>query len=171
VAEQRRHSIAERVKAGDQRESALDDLERAVQIEEQPSLFQALSSTAMDADVDGPAHADDGIDPHEDLVIDAEDLTGEPVDLPPPPVLPGRVPDAKSMLGGLRSTHARKKELREWNADRVLELVRSTGMDHRQVNSELNRRSSVDRVAEADESALRRRLNQAESWLESLRIR
>jgi len=171
VAEQRRHSIAERVKAGDQRESALDDLERAVQIEEQPSLFQALSSTAMDADVDGPTHADDGIDPHEDLIISAEDLAGEPVDLPPPPALPGRGPDAKSMLGGLRSKHARKKELREWNADRVLELVRSTGMDHRQVNSELNRRSNVDRVAEADENALRRRLNQAESWLESLRVR
>jgi prophage antirepressor-like protein len=75
------------------------------------------------------------------------------------------------MLGGLRSKHARKKELREWNADRVLELVRSTGMDHRQVNSELNRRSNVDRVAEADENALRRRLDQAESWLESLRVR
>ncbi len=165
IAEQRRHSINERIAAGEQRESALDDLQRAVQIEEQPSLFQALSSVAMV----GPA--DDGIDPHEDLVIGAEDLAGTPIDLPPPPAIPGREPDARATLGDLRSRHARKKELRQWNADRVVELVRVTGMDHRSVNGDLNRRSGVDRVGEADESSLRRRLAAADDWLESLRLR
>ena len=98
-----------------------------------------------------------------------DELAGEPVDLPPPPALPGRDADPKAALGDLRSKHARKKDLRQWNADKVLELVRSTGMDHRSVNAELNRRSQVDRVAEADESALRRRLDTANAWLESLR--
>ncbi len=165
IAEQRRHSINERIAAGEQRESALDDLQRAVRIEEQPSLFQALSSVAMV----GPA--DDGIDPHEDLVIGAEDLAGTPIDLPPPPVIAGREPDARATLGDLRSRHARKKELRQWNADRVVELVRVTGMDHRSVNGDLNRRSGVDRVKEADENSLRRRLSAADDWLESLRLR
>ena len=40
---------------------------------------------------------------------------------------PGRGPDARAALGALRSRHARKKELRQWNADRVVELVRATG--------------------------------------------
>jgi len=165
IAEQRRHSIKERIEAGEQKESALDDLQRAVRIEEQPSLFQALSSVAV------AAPADDGIDPHEDLIIGAEDLAGMPVELPPPPPIPGRAPDALTTLADLRSRHARKKELRQWNADRVVELVRASGMDHRTVNAELNRRSGVDRVGEADEPSLRRRLKAADDWLDSFRLR
>ena len=170
IAEQRRHSINERVERDAQRETALDDLSRAVQIDEQPSLFQALSSTALDGEEIAPP-ADDGIDPHEDVVIAAEELAGLPIDLPPPPKLPGRDFDVKGALGDLRTRHARKKELREWNADRVLELVRVTGMDHALVNAELNKRSSVERVAEADEPALRRRLQAADDWLDSMRQR
>jgi superfamily II DNA or RNA helicase len=174
IAEQRRHSIDKRIANDAQQESALDDLTKAVEIEEQPSLFQALSSTAADnpdgdADPGGGTRIDDGTDPNEDVIVDVDELAGLPVDLPPPPALPGRAADPKAALGDLRSKHARKKDLRQWNADRVLELVRSTGMDHRSVNAELNRRSQVDRVAEADESALRRRLDTADAWLESLR--
>ena len=80
-----------------------------MQIEEQPSLFQALSSTAIDGEETSPP-ADDGIDPNEDIVIAAEDLAGLPIDLPPPPKLPGRDVDAKAALGGLRTKHARKKD-------------------------------------------------------------
>ena len=69
----------------------------------------------------------------------------------------------------MRTKHARKKDLRQWNADRVLELVRVTGMEHPMVNAELNKRAGVERVAEADESALRRRLQAADDWLESFR--
>ena len=69
-------------------------------------------------------------------MIAAEELAGLPIDLPPPPKLPGRDFDVKGALGDLRTRHARKKELREWNADRVLELVRVTGMDHALVNAE-----------------------------------
>jgi superfamily II DNA or RNA helicase len=174
IAEQRRHSIDKRIANGEQFDSALDDLTRAVEVEEQPSLFEALSSTALDTGVGAgdegiPAPSDDGIDPHEDLVVDMEDLAGLPVDLPPPPALPGRDSDPRAALGGLRSRHAQKKQLRQWNADRVLELVRATGMDHRSVNAELNRRSQVERVGEADEGALRRRMASADEWLESLR--
>ncbi|MGB1630216.1 MAG: DEAD/DEAH box helicase [Acidimicrobiales bacterium] len=168
IASQRRHSINERIENQAQRESAVDDLTRAVRVEEQPSLFQALSSTALDGEETTPP-ADDGIDPGEDLVIAVEELTGLPVDLPPPPRLPGREVDAKGALGDLRSKHARKKELRQWNADRVLELVRATGMEHSLVNAELNKRAGVERVGEADEPALRRRLQAADDWLDSMR--
>ena len=168
IASQRRHSINERIENQAQRESAVDDLTRAVRVEEQPSLFQALSSTALDGEETTP-QADDGIDPGEDLIIAAEELTGLPVDLPPPPRLPGREVDAKGALGDLRSKHARKKELRQWNADRVLELVRATGMEHSLVNAELNKRAGVERVGEADEPALRRRLQAADDWLDSMR--
>jgi len=170
IAEQRRHSIGARIEREAQRETALDDLSRAVQIDEQPSLFQALSSTAMDGEEIVPP-AEDGIDPHEDIVVAADELAGLPVDLPPPPKLPGRDFDVKGALGDLRTRHARKKELRQWNADRVLELVRVTGMDHALVNAELNKRSGVERVSEADEVTLRRRLEAAEAWLESFRRR
>jgi len=163
IAEQRHHSIAKRVEAGTQEGSVLDDLSRAVKVESQPSLFEALSSVAV------VATADDGLDPHEDLVVSADDLSGQPIDLPPAPPLPGRRPDAKSVLGDLRTRHARKKELRQWNSDRVVDLVRATGMDHRSVNADLNRRSGVAKVAEADENLLRRRLEAADKWLESLR--
>ena len=141
-----------------------------MQIDEQPSLFQALSSTALDGEEIAPP-ADDGIDPHEDVVLSADDLAGLPVDLPPPPKLPARDFDVRGALGDLRTRHARKKELRQWNADRVLELVRVTGMDHALVNAELNKRAMVERVGEADESALRRRLAAADDWLESFRQR
>jgi len=163
IAEQRHHSISKRVEAGAQEGSALDDLTRAVRVEAQPSLFEALSSVAV------VASGDDGIDLHEDLIVSADDLAGQPIDLPPAPPLPGLWPDAKSVLGDLRTRHARKKELRQWNSDRVVDLVRATGMDHRSVNADLNRRSGVAKVAEADESALRRRLEAADKWLESLR--
>ena len=168
IASQRRHSINERIENEAQRESAVDDLSRAVRVEEQPSLFQALSSTALDGEETTPP-AEDGIDPGEDLVIAAAELTGLPVDLPPPPRLPGREVDAKGALGDLRSKHARKKDLRQWNADRVLELVRATGMEHPLVNAELNKRAGVERVGEADEPALRRRLQAADDWLDSMR--
>ncbi len=168
IAAQRRHSINERIENQAQRETALDDLSRAVQVDEQPSLFQALSSTALGGQETSPP-ADDGVDPHEDIVIAAEELAGLPVDLPPPPKLPGRDFDVKGALGDLRTKHARKKDLRQWNADRVLELVRATGMEHPMINAELNKRAGVERVGEADEPALRRRLQAADDWLDSMR--
>jgi hypothetical protein len=42
-------------------------------------------------------------------------------------------------------------------------------MEHPMVNAELNKRSGIERVAEADETQLRRRLQAADDWLESLR--
>ncbi len=161
VAEQRRHCISRRrERAGDT--ALLDDLDRPVRVEAQPSLFEALSSVAV-------AAPDDGLDPDEDLRVTVDELTGLPVDLPPPPPLPGRDVDARAVVADLRLRHARKRDLRRWNADRVAEISRATGLGHREVNAELNRRSGVGSVASADEAALRRRLVAADAWLESLR--
>lgn len=61
-----------------------------------------------------------------------------------------------------------KKELREANAELVVDLVRFTGMSHREVNGRLNRLAGVERVTEATLEQLRRRADQAERWLASL---
>ena len=83
IAEQRRHSIELRsVRASEQ---GFDEIGQARGDEEQMSLFAALSSTAIDTAV----HAD-GLDHSERLVVLPDDLEGFPVDLPPPPPLPGR---------------------------------------------------------------------------------
>ncbi|MEZ5165506.1 MAG: hypothetical protein R2695_03080 [Acidimicrobiales bacterium] len=147
-------------------------------MEEQPSLFQALSSTALG---EGSDHAD------------GDDVEG--VRRRPPrrhrrgrgpdrrhgrpgragrgasaaTTAPGSAASTRASLGDLRSRHARKKELRQWNSDRVVALVQATGMDHRSVNAELNRRAGVDAVGDAEETELRRRLSTADAWLESLR--
>ncbi|RMH74420.1 MAG: DEAD/DEAH box helicase [Actinomyces sp.] len=162
VAEQRRHSIARRREVRQEAGGALDDLAREVRVEAQPSLFEALSSVAVVA-------PDDGLDPDEDLDVAVDELTGLPVELPPPPPLPGREVDARSLVADLRLRHARKRDLRRWNAERVTALARATGLGHREINAELNRRSGVAAVAAADEAGLRRRLVAADEWLESLR--
>ena len=60
------------------------------------------------------------------------------------------------------------QRLREANAELVVDLLRFTGMSHREVNGRLNRLAGVERVTEATLEQLRRRADQAERWLASL---
>ena len=139
------------------------------------SLFEALSSTALDAASTTPA---DGIDPDERMVVLPDDLEGFPVDLPPPPPLPGRAPiDASDPWADTGAADAEpvksraqiKADLRDKNADRVREIVGRTGLGYPEVNMRLNRESGVDRITEATISALTRRLAVADRWIDSVR--
>ena len=172
IAEQRRHSIeVRRTRAED---TGFDEIAQERGDDEQMSLFEALSSTATDAVV-----PDDGLDHSEKLVSLADDLEGFPVDLPPPPPLPGREPvmadddpwgspvaeDDEPVM----SRAELKSDLRDKNADRVREIVARTGMGYPEVNMRLNRDSGVDRITEATISKLTKRLQAADRWIDSLR--
>ena len=168
IAEQRRHSIELRSRRSEDLEPAM----RASGGDEQMSLFAALSSTVNESSVDGLDHG-------ETLVNLPEDLEGFPVDLPPPPPLPGRevaTPDdpwAGSAVdeAPTRSRAAIKRELRDTNADRVREIVARTAMGYPEVNSRLNREAGIDRITEATIAGLTRRLTAADRWIATLRGR
>ena len=164
IAQERRHSIEARRQAQEQA-GVLDEVRRE-RADEQMSLFQALSSTVV-GDHE-PLPPSDGLDPAEDLIAGASSLVGIDVELPAPPPLPGRAPDPRSMLADLRSREAEKRELRDFSSARVAELVRLTGWDHARVNSELNKRSSVQSVMEATVVQLQHRLREADKWINSL---
>src|SRR3546814_19690224 len=70
-------------------------------------------------------------------------------------------------LGG-RPLPEVKKELRDANADLAMDLVRFTGLSHREVNGRLNRLAGVTRITEATLDQLRTRPHQAEPLLASL---
>lgn len=165
IAQQRRHSIDKRKKRDeDDLAERLDDPNSMVSGEEQMSLFSALSSTVLTE-----APPEDGIDPSEDLLADPEDLEGYPTDLPPPPPLPGRAePGVPSGLDNLRTRRARKKELRDFNSDRVRTIARLTGFSHAQVNGDLNQRAGIARVSETTIPQLEKRLRCADAWIDEL---
>ncbi|MCB0997114.1 MAG: DEAD/DEAH box helicase [Acidimicrobiales bacterium] len=179
IAEARRHSIDKRRGRADDRDpSALDELAQAARQEEQLSLFAALSSTVV-----GETAHDDGLDHAEDIVELAEDLIVIPVDLPPPPALPGRSPadswadlpdeagtgePATDGLGELRTRRAEKQRLRERNADRALTIVRLSGLPHSHVNAELNRKAGIRRINDATVAQLEKRAVEAARWLDEL---
>jgi superfamily II DNA or RNA helicase len=165
IAQQRRHSIEKRnSNNADDLAGRLDDRNAVVDAEEQMSLFSALSSTVLS---DRPP--EDGIDHAEDILAAPEDLEGYPIDLPPPPPLPGRQEaGVPSGLGDIRTRREHKKRLRNFNTDRVREIARCTGLSHQQVNGELNKRASITRINESTIAELELRLKCADAWLEEL---
>ena len=170
IAQERRHAIeARRTTEADP--SQLDPQRDKTPPGEQLSLFEALSSsvTGTQGDTLGePTASHDGLDPTEDLPADVRDLTGFDVELPPPPPLPGRQPDPRASLAELRTRESEKRDLRDFNAARVAELVRMTGWDHARVNAELNKRAGMPSIAEATVRQLEKRVTEADKWLKSL---
>jgi len=160
IAVERRHSVERRSSAEAPVPSIdLDD------DAEQMSLFSALGSAVVDAD-----YWYDGLDDEEPVVhAGAADLVGHVFELPPPPPLAGRefVP-ATDALASIRAKFVGKKELRNRNSDRVQTLARLLDWEHRTVNAELNRRSSVFRITEATTAQLEERVRHADLWLEEL---
>jgi len=137
-------------------------------LEEQMSLFAALSAVATDHQTHAPFESGDDVDDDLDASFDDDDSLL--VDLGPPPPLAGDrrfLDDARAALGDDAATNARtraqqKKRLRERNAELVAVLVRRTGQTHPQINSELNRLSGIDRISEATVRQLEKRLEVAE---------
>ena len=169
VAEQRHHSIAARRRRMAE-DGELDDLTQPVRAEEQISLFAAVSSSVLGG-AENEVVPEDGVDVGEDLPWSPEDALGHSVALPPPPPLTGGVTTGLAGAGGpeglaaLRSRRAEKQRLRELNATRVLDIVRSGTFTHAEVNIELNRQAGIDRIAEATEKQLADRLTAADRWL------
>lgn len=162
IADQRRHSLAKRALDRPERDPAANDSG----LEEQMSLFAALSAVATDHQTHAPFESGDDVD--DDL--DPDDDPALLVDLGPPPPLAGDrrfLADARAAIGedpaaAAKTRSQEKKRLRERNAEMVALLVRRTGQTHAQVNSELNRLSGVDRISEATVAQLERRLQVAE---------
>jgi len=171
LANQRRHSIE--LRKTREVETDFDTVTQETGQEEQLSLFAALSSTVIDEAESAPS---DGLDHNEKYVTLPEDLEGFPIDLPPPPPLPGRdavmlsddpwaTPSADSVP---QSRAAEKARLREKNAMRVREIVARTGQSYPEVNAELNRLSNVKRITAATVADMERRLRAADKWLSEI---
>lgn len=170
IAELRRHSIEFRRRREVTDDIAFDEVPTESGPSEQMSLFAALSATAM-----SESPTEEGIDPLERHVALAEDLEGWPVDLPPPPPLPGRDRfveqlDIAAQPGsdGPVSRSAEKERLRDLNAVRVQEIVGRTGLGYPQVNTRLNRQVGIDKITEATVTQLQRRLKQADAWVKDI---
>src|SRR3546814_19484821 len=104
-----------------------------------------------------------------DLDPGEEEDSSVPFDLPPPPP-PGSGRFSMALpedLGG-RPLPEVKKELRDANADLAMDLVRFTGLSHRQVNGRLTRLAAVTSITEATLDHLRHRADPAARCLASL---
>lgn len=161
LAEQRTHSLKRREEEGEQPPVELDEV--PVDDNDQMSLFQAISATALDGEDHGSGGVFDDAHP-EDLIHDDEDTAGFELELPPPPP---RAPAGDPAAGrdtGVSRTQLRK-ELRQANSDRVHMLCNLTGMSPREVNGKLNASSGVQSVEQATLKQLQARLREADKWL------
>ncbi|MCG5053578.1 MAG: DEAD/DEAH box helicase [Myxococcales bacterium] len=177
IAEQRRHSLRRKEDPdegfgppppGDERPA-----EEEPQLEEQLSLFAALSAVPLDEQgrpLDEQRVFEDGGDEIPDYVGGAfepvapvPDTGWEPV-APLPLPDPEPLPPAAPVVGPL----AKRRDLREKNSAVVRELVHLTGRRHADVNSDLNRKSGIKRISEASIRQLEKRLAAAEEWLRKL---
>jgi hypothetical protein len=175
IAEARRHvlrppgSSETDELAAFERDIALDSVDEMGE-PEQLSLFSALSAVATGVAVhtvtaDGIAF-DDEPDWVEGPLANSDGAgAGLELDL----VLPDIPTDAGFARDHHRSVAEVKDDLRAKNAWVAQRLVDLTGLSHRQVNAEMNRRAGVTKVTLATVEQLERRLRHAESWL--LRVR
>lgn len=159
IADQRRHSLRSN---GVARSNSPDPTAFDQAPDEQLSLFSALSAvpigtvTSNGVEVPSPGGIVEVPDPDDAFVLE----------LPPLPALTDRVGvDDSSGPAGQRTHRERRRRLRELNAARAADLVRFANLPHAQVNAELNRLAGVQRITEATEEQLERRLAAAERWL------
>lgn len=160
IAESRRHSLRRNWEDGERDETESDPAafdELPVEGEQQ-SLFQVLSAQVIDT---APTVSTFDDDPDLDQNDSYPDTTVA-IDLPVPPP-PGRSRSLVPSDG--RPLAEVKKELRDINADLVRQLVRITGLGHKEINSRLNRGVGILRIAEADAEQLKQRVLAAEEWL------
>jgi superfamily II DNA or RNA helicase len=188
IAEQRRHCL--RKESRDDEEGARQDgaepppkkTETERDLAEQLSLFAPISATALDEqgrpiEIDGPRLYDASADDDPNGAI--PDLAGAPggaeerhdgarvpLDLTP---LGGQVPppvaDAVPLAAAKNGMLARRRQLREQNAEAVIDLVHLTGRTHPEINAELNRKIGVKRISIATLRQLERRLELARAML------
>ena len=167
IAEQRRHSLRKEERAEGEIDPLVDPLATGEFGEvEQLSLFSALSAVAVGEEHRPVLHGGPASQDEEDDSVE--------VDLPPPPPVAGLRPVAADIGETAErvdpreagpTLRERKKALRDDNAERARRIARLTGLTHAQVNRELNRLASLDRITEATVEQLERRLGHADRWL------
>jgi superfamily II DNA or RNA helicase len=169
IAQLRRHQLR-RPPDDDERQTddaVLDEVPAQGAEEEQLSLFAVLSAEVVDYGSGTSVFDDDNALTAHDQPEDED--SSIPFDLPtPPPPGSGRYSIALPEDLGGRTLPEVKQELRAANADLAMDLVRFTGLSHREVNGRLNRLAGLQRITEASLDQLRKRADQAERWLASL---
>jgi hypothetical protein len=185
IAEQRRHCLRKETRDDDHGARRDDDTEPPAKkteterdLAEQLSLFAPISATPLDEDgrpIEAPrvyqpdASADD--DPNgeiPDFVGGRGAGAAGPVPLEPavaeeqvPPPAADPIPAAPPKNGAL----ARRRQLREQNADAVIDLVHVTGRPHAEINAQLNRKVGIKRISVATLRQLEQRLAAARAML------
>jgi superfamily II DNA or RNA helicase len=187
IADSRKHSLRKRSEdAGDALDgpafddgSEFDKISDHLDQPEQLSLFTALSATVADGPhpiagvfddqfdedereselVDGdPGYGIDGAD---GLLLDVTTL------VPPLPKQPANVglsvPGFASM-----NRYEQKEALRVRNAELARDIARAAAMEHRVVNSQLNKAVGITRIGEATVEQLDRRAREAQRWYSRL---
>lgn len=175
IAEQRRHSLRKR--RGDDAAGPLpgelddrDAMARGNDDREQLSLFSVISAVATGGDTAVPSLFSDR---HPDRWEDHDDqqALGPEVQLVVPPPPGARRGGGGPAAGGgepgapVLTVRQQKSRLRDLNAEAVRELVRFVNLDHRAVNTELNRLAGIRSISEATVEQLERRLAAADRWL------
>ena len=176
IAEARRHSLR---KPGDDRDGfegraeadpgAFDPLTMP---DEQLSLFSALSSVATETSetevmVGGSVFDDDYEDSDPEPFADAPDHSTDDLLLDVGALAPPLVGGQSAALDGT-SRYEHKEALRLKNAEWARDLARATGMNHGQVNGQLNRLINLARVDSATVEQLEQRVAAAEKWWRQL---
>jgi superfamily II DNA or RNA helicase len=179
IAEQRRHCLRKESRDDEdgRREDGAEPPPKKTETErdlaEQLSLFAPISATALDEQgrpIEDArvydATADD--DPNGEIPDLAPASDGGRVPLDPMP-LAGQVPppvaDAVPLAAPKNGMLARRRQLREQNAEAVIDLVHLTGRTHPEINAELNRKVGVKRISIATLRQLERRLELARTML------
>ncbi len=152
IADARRHSL--------RKETREDDTEREqAEPADQMSLFAVHSATASALDAETDIFIDeDGAEPD---APESDDLVIDLTTIPPP----GGVAAPMPGFGGAGGDRNERDRLRRVNTDLAKQLVDLTGMPHRAVNGELNRRAGVTKISEATIVQLNKRSRAAEEWL------
>lgn len=164
IAEHRRHSLRRTARERD--DAALSDALSTLQnvpgsqdADAMPSLFQPISAVALGEPTPHDAMLDDlDLEPIED---DADNSLL--IELGPAPSVGGSAGSSDT-----KTRSEQKRDLRSANSEMVRELVQLTGMSHAAVNGELNRLAGVQRVTEATERQLKRRLQSGEAWIKRI---
>ncbi len=175
IADARRHSLRKETKPDDADGPAdqgpeLDDLRHEDDRADQLSLFAPLSAVVTGEDESSVFHLDDDVLDRLDR-LDHDDGRDSALDLALPP-LPGGLEAGRTAGGNghgpghdAPTPRQRRLALRAENQRLVQDVVRTTGLTHAQVNSQLNRLVGLRRIDEATVDQLARRARQAEQWL------
>jgi superfamily II DNA or RNA helicase len=175
IADARRHSLRKETKPDGEATAMdegaqLDELRHEDDRADQLSLFAPLSAVVTGEDESSVLHLDDDVLDRFDRDDALDDTIDSALDLALP-VLPGGLGPRLAgdghdgANGNGASPRQRRLELRAENQRLVQELVRTTGLTHAQINSQLNRLIGLRRIDEATVDQLARRARQAEQWL------